>query len=129
MDGAATAWTLDAVQGSEPTVTPGRVGDAPVAVFWAPGQVSALQTFHTFGGRDVGSAGVFSPRVGDTTLDFEVVDGRIVDGTGSEWTVIGRAVDGPMAGTTLERVNHLDTFWFAWSSYHPDTEVIGWDRE
>jgi hypothetical protein len=44
--------------------------------------------------------------------------------TGSRWTVVGEAVAGPLAGRRLERVEHLDTFWFAWAAFHPDTRLL-----
>ena len=46
------------------------------------------------------------------------------DETGSTWTIAGTAIDGPLTGRSLERVEHLDTFWFAWSAYRPTTTLI-----
>ncbi len=46
--------------------------------------------------------------------------------TGSRWIVLtGEAVEGPMAGTVLERFRFHLTFWFAWKDYYPDTQVYG----
>lgn len=37
---------------------------------------------------------------------------------------------GPDLGAELTPYRHLDTFWFAWVSFHPDTELLGsTDRE
>ena len=47
------------------------------------------------------------------------------DQTGSTWDVLGRAVSGPLAGTQLQRTGHLDTFWFAWAAFHPETRLVG----
>ena len=59
----------------------------------------------------------------DATDDDSVV---AVDAeTGSGWDILGRAVTGPLTGTALEQVPHLDTFWFAQAAFRPDTEVIG----
>ncbi len=44
--------------------------------------------------------------------------------TGSTWTVLGRASSGPMQGAELTPVRFLDTFWFAWVTFHPDTALI-----
>ena len=30
-----------------------------------------------------------------------------------------------LAGSTLERIPHLDTFWFAWATYRPGSELVG----
>jgi len=48
------------------------------------------------------------------------------DETGSTWQALtGRAIDGPLAGTALERLPSFYAFWFAWSDFHPDTELHG----
>ena len=44
--------------------------------------------------------------------------------TGSTWQALtGRAIDGPLAGTALERLPSFYAFWFAWSDFHPETEL------
>ena len=44
--------------------------------------------------------------------------------TGSTWQALtGRAIEGPLAGTALERLPSFYSFWFAWSDFHPDTEL------
>ena len=51
--------------------------------------------------------------------------GNFVDEeTGSTWNIQGLAVGGPLEGHQLERVEHLDTFWFALAAFEPDTRVI-----
>jgi len=68
---------------------------------------------------------VFSPVVDDATLTFSVVDGELIDDqTGSIWGITGEATAGELSGTRLERLPHLDTFWFAWSTYAPGTDLI-----
>ncbi len=98
----------------------------PLVAFWAPGAASALEAETVDGGRDIGQTGVFDPVVGDRELTFSPAgdDGFVDDQTGSTWTVLGAATDGPLAGTKLEPVEHLDTFWFAWSSYVPNSRII-----
>ena len=50
---------------------------------------------------------------------------RVVDEeTGSVWLISGEAISGPLEGSSLDRVEHLDTFWFSWSTYQPDTVLI-----
>jgi hypothetical protein len=76
-------------------------------------------------GRDIGSVAVFTPVVDDQTLTFSVEDDQFVDDqTGSRWDITGTAVSGELAGTALEQVHHLDTFWFAWSTYQPNTDLV-----
>lgn len=44
--------------------------------------------------------------------------------TSSTWNIAGQAIDGPLEGTRLTSIPHLDTFWFAWSTYQPDTTLF-----
>ena len=43
--------------------------------------------------------------------------------TGSTWDVLGNATAGPLAGARLTPVEHVDTFWFAWAAFLPETRV------
>ena len=46
--------------------------------------------------------------------------------TGSSWQAFtGQAIDGPMAGQVLDRLPSHYSFWFAWSDFHPNTELFG----
>lgn len=102
------------------------VAGREIVVLWRPGVASALDQPRISNGRDVGSSGVFVPTVGGRRLTFEVREGAFVDReTGSRWTLSGRAVEGSLAGERLEAVPHLDSFWFAWWGYHPETRVHG----
>jgi hypothetical protein len=125
VDSAARAWSLEALSDGAATARNDEVGETPVVVFWKAGQASALESDRVSGGRDVGSAAVFSPMVDGQRLTFRVEDGVFVDEeTGSEWDISGAAIDGELAGTSLEPIHHLDTFWFAWSTYQPDTDLV-----
>jgi hypothetical protein len=125
VDGVARAWLLDAVSAGEAWATNDRVGDSPVVIFWRAGQRSAIHQFTTDIGRMVGSVGVFSPVVNGEVLTFAgAADGFVDVETGSHWDITGTAVDGPLRGVRLDRFHHLDTFWFAWSTYQPDTDLI-----
>jgi hypothetical protein len=104
-----------------------EVGGEPVVVVWKPGTISALDRETIERSRDVGAGGGFSRRVGDQVLTFEVEDGRLVDtGTGTTWNVLGHAVEGPLAGQELSGIAALDSFWFDWAAFHPQTEI--WSR-
>ena len=100
-------------------------GGRELVILWKPGQSSALDASTVDGGQDVGSVGVFVPELEGTPVTLVVQDGGFVDTeTASTWTIAGIAADGPLKGSRLERVEHLDTFWFAWSTYRPDTLLI-----
>lgn len=46
--------------------------------------------------------------------------------TGSLWDGrSGVAVDGPLAGAELPQLSGPLVFWFAWSAFHPETDVYG----
>jgi len=120
-----TAHAVTIEVGDTPTVHQVPVGGETVVIFQHPGLASALDRASVASGRDVGQTGVFAPASpnGDL-LTFSIVGNEIVDDqTESTWTVTGKAVDGPLAGEQLTPVGHLNTFWFAWATYHPDTSI------
>jgi hypothetical protein len=124
-EGAAVAFSLDFVSGGEATATNTSVGDNDVVILWKAGQATALESDSIEGGRDVGSTAVFLPIVAGDKLTFAAEGDQFVDvETGSTWNLAGEAVDGPLAGSGLEQINHLDTFWFAWATYQPETELV-----
>jgi len=43
--------------------------------------------------------------------------------SGSVWNVLGQAAAGPLKGRQLRPVTHLDTFWFAWVAFQPQTRL------
>ncbi|GAB4323810.1 MAG: DUF3179 domain-containing protein [Dehalococcoidia bacterium] len=101
------------------------VGSQPVAVLWAPGTVSVLDTSDVLKARDIGAAAAYNPVVDGQVLTFASIgDGLFRDEeTGSTWMVTGVAIDGPLAGTQLEAVTHTSHFWFAWAAFYPETEI------
>ena len=110
------------------------IGGATVVAFNLPGTASPLQTQQVAFGRDVGATGVFDSTVDGQVLSFSrkpdaaSSDGPgafVDDQTGSTWSLLGLALDGPLAGTQLEAIEHLDTFWFAAAAYDPGVELIG----
>jgi hypothetical protein len=124
-DDLARAWSLEAISGEVAAATNTQLGATPLVILWSAGQSSALEAPRIASGRDVGSVGVFSPVVDGRTLTFSVQGGSFVDEqTGTTWNITGRAVTGELTGAQLERVPHLDTFWFAWSTYAPGTDLI-----
>jgi hypothetical protein len=120
----ASAWVLDELATPPASATNVVVAGEPLVILWRTGQVSAIDTMRIVSGRDVGSIGVFDRRVGTSTLTFAADGDRIVDlETGNEWDMTGSAIAGPDAGRRLTPIPHLDTFWFAWSTYYPDTSL------
>jgi hypothetical protein len=106
-------------------VTSLSVGGVDLVVFHAPGQASALDAYSVAGGADIGTVAVYRARLEGKDLAFVPRDDGFVDtSTGSRWTVLGRAEAGPLRGSQLTAVRFLDTFWFAWVAFHPDSDVV-----
>lgn len=95
-----------------------------LVIFWRAGTASALDTTRIAEGRDVGATGAFTPLVDGRHMAFSVDDGVIRDTeTGSAWSLSGLARSGPLRGARLRPRGHVDTFWFAWEAYYPDTDL------
>ncbi|MGH9119560.1 MAG: DUF3179 domain-containing protein [Acidimicrobiales bacterium] len=100
------------------------VDEERLTVWHLPGTGSALDDVDTANGRDVGATGVFRPLVDGRQLSFARDGGGFVDDqTGSDWDIFGTAIEGPLSGARLEPVEHVDTFWFAWAAYQPETRI------
>lgn len=122
--GDSGAFALEVVSGGAGKATAVTVGDASLVIFWLAGQASALDTTAISEGRDVGSTGVFVPQAAGRDLTFTHDGDNFIDvETGSVWLINGEAVEGALAGERLTQLPHLDTFWFAWSTYQPDTSL------
>ncbi|WP_306371429.1 DUF3179 domain-containing protein [Nocardiopsis sp. CC223A] len=102
-----------------------EAGGEPVTVWAVPGAASALDDEVIAQGRETAATGVFTPVLDGRELAFER-DGDVFtdDLTGSRWDISGRAVDGELAGRELTPVDHVDTFWFAWVAFTPDTDIL-----
>lgn len=101
-----------------------QIAGQDLTVWWVPGTNSALDAGRITGGNDIGATGVFVPIADSQNLTFIASGDRFVDDqTGSTWNLFGRATSGPLSGRQLESVVHVDTFWFAWAVFQPDTEV------
>jgi len=125
-EGAAIAWTLDAISSDESALaTAAEFNGEPLTILWQAGESSALDSSDITAGRDVGTVGVFSAVVDGEVLTFQADgDSFIDDQTSSVWNIFGEAETGPLAGTTLDPVTFVRTFWFSWAAFRPDTELI-----
>ena len=122
--GAAEATAFPLQELRETGVATATLDGTEIVAFWVPGSNSALDTADISFGEDVGTTGVFVPEVDGQRLTFAAADGAITDDqTGSTWNVFGEAVAGELAGAELDQLVHIDTFWFAWIAFHPDSEV------
>jgi len=104
------------------------VDGIPVVVFWgASDTADALDASQVADGRGVGTGIAFSPVVDGRVLTFTAIDDTTFrdEETGSTWTLLGVAIDGPLAGKQLGIVVHQNELWFAWASFNPDAPVHG----
>ena len=106
-DGAAKAYPLAEVRRAG--VVNDRVGGRPVVVALAPGDGLVA----------------FDRRLDGSVLTFDrTADGRLRAG-GSRFALpCGEAVDGPLAGASLEPAAPIPPlFWFSWLDFHPDSAL------
>jgi hypothetical protein len=99
-----------------------QIGDEEIAVLWAPGTSSAVDTQDVVSGRDIGQAGVFSRDLGGRLLSFRpgAADTFADAETNSTWDVTGQAITGDLAGERLTSLPHTVVFWFAWAAFQPE---------
>ena len=105
----AKAYPMAAIQRQSPIVD--TIGTTPVVILLGP---------------DRKSVRAFVRRIDQRTLELfaRPEDGRLIDAqTGSEWDFGGRAVAGPLAGRTLQKLEVLSDYWFDWQTYNPKTAV------
>ncbi len=96
-----------------------------IVVLYEPDLTSALDTAALADSKAVGSTGAFRPEVDGDRLTFGWNGASFTDQqAGSTWSILGQALDGPLKGRKLEPVEYVDTFWFAWSAFQPETSVI-----
>lgn len=90
----------------------GGYGGEPAVLFWDESRSAAM---------------AYLTQAGDQHLTFRADDTGIEDvETGSRWTVDGRAVSGPLAGSRLDPVpDAFVAFWGAWYSFFPATQLWG----
>lgn len=109
------------------------VGGTEVVAFHLPGTATPIQNSQVALGRDVGATAVYDPTVDGQQLTFarkpdaasSVEPGAFVDDqTGSTWSLLGRALDGPLAGAQLAPIEHIDTFWFAAAAFDPGIQLL-----
>ncbi len=112
---------------SGPRVVNDTVGGVPVVIFWGSDTADALDTLDIAEGRAVGTGIAFDRRVGTDVLTFTANgDDTFTDAeTGSTWSLLGRATDGPLAGEQLDTVVHRNDFWFAWAAFNMGDPVYG----
>ncbi|MEE8158396.1 MAG: DUF3179 domain-containing (seleno)protein, partial [Dehalococcoidia bacterium] len=99
-------------------------GDHEMVIFFNPNTLSSFVDRTTLDFEEVGSSGVFNPNVDDQRLTFRPDGDKFLDNeTGSEWNILGEAIQGPLTGKKLTPILHGDHFWFAFGAFRPDTII------
>ncbi len=95
-----------------------------VVVISRDGLYSALDKKEISGSRKILAAAAFDRRLSGQVLDFMLEGGRLLDRqTGSEWSITGTAINGPLAGQQLKQVDSGVHFAFAWLAFNPETDI------
>ena len=94
---------------------------------WGGDTADALDATVIADGDAIGSGIAYDRRVGDQVLTFSPGGDDLFtdDQTGSTWTLLGVAIDGPLEGERLSTMTHRNEFWFAWAAFFPDAPVEG----
>ena len=122
IDGEQVAYPFQLLE--EHPVINDTVNGQDLVIFYVGGTLSPFNGPRRTPNRVIGSTAVYDPVVDGRKLTFTGRDDVIRDEeTGSTWDILGNAVEGPLQGTRLEAVQHGNHFWFAWSSFNPETAV------
>ncbi|MEE8117978.1 MAG: DUF3179 domain-containing protein [Gammaproteobacteria bacterium] len=109
----------------EKRVVNDQVGNEPIVVFSRPGTLSVLDAGAIRESRRVLSATAYSRRTEAGVLTFEQIDGRFIDReTGTSWNLMGKAINGPLAGVQLVPMPGGVHFAFAWLAFRPETSIF-----
>ncbi len=113
LEGQSKAYPVEVLVKQNPVVD--QIGEVPLLLVVA---------------RDGESIRCFDRRLDGATLEMYLKPGTegplvLIDSeTGSEWDFSGRAIAGPMAGRSLQKIHLLKDFWFDWKIFHPETLVF-----
>ena len=120
--GAATAYPFPVISGVG--AVNDSVGGVPVAVFWGGDTADALDTANVSEGRSVGTGIAYLRTLDGRELTFtKEADLFRDEQTSSEWTILGEAINGPLAGSRLHVAVHRNEFWFVWGAFYPEGRV------
>jgi len=103
---------------------PAADGAVPITIFWGGNTADALDQRDISSSNPIGSAVAYVSEVDGQTLTFATA-GNNASGdplfqdneTGSTWTILGQAIDGELAGRSLNTATHRNEFWFAFAGF------------
>jgi hypothetical protein len=123
--GAEKAYPFSVI--SEAGAINDEVAGSEIVVFWGGNTADALDGPFIAQARSIGTGVAYSSVVDGTPLTFTPSGDSVFtdDQTGSNWSILGNAIDGPLAGKVLDPVIHRNEFWFAWAAFFPEGDVYG----
>jgi hypothetical protein len=112
-------------------LVPGASKAYPTGKSYVANDVLADHPIVVWHDSDFNTTAAFEAVHGGQRLTFEFL-GRESHGialysdaeTGSVWTFDGIAVSGALQGARLARVVGIRVFWFAWTSFYPETAIF-----
>ncbi len=108
----------------ENPVTHGTLGDKEFVIFFDDGTLSSFRDSRNEA-YSSGSAAAFDRTVDGRQLTFTLTSRGIEDEeTSSLWSPAGLAVEGALAGQTLQPIPHGNHFWFSWDAFFPEAPLI-----
>jgi len=114
LEGKAKAYPFQVIA-NEPLINDSISGTQVLVVLDLPSETAAIFD-RNLEGRSLGFD--ILPDTGDGISPMKDRE------TGSTWQLLtGRAIDGELAGMALTRLPSFYSFWFAWSDFHPKTEL------
>ena len=100
------------------------INDQDLVVFFRPGTRSALDDLLIGESDEIGATGLFEAQLDGRKLTFRSDGEQFIDKeTGSVWNILGKAIDGPLTGSTLTPLVHTNSFWFAVAAFKPNTMI------
>lgn len=102
------------------------VGGTPIAIFWGDEATSdALDARSISDGVGIGTASAYLATVDGAVLTFESIDDLTFRDfeTGTTWSILGNAIEGPLKGKTLDLAVHRNEFFFAWAAFFPNAAL------
>jgi Protein of unknown function (DUF3179) len=111
IDGVSKAYPMQQLLLENPLVD--TLASRPILVVTGPDGRSVRAFDRSPGGRTL-----------DLYLEREGNALRLVDAqTGSHWDFSGKAIQGPLTGKQLARIQTLKDYWFDWKLYNPQTLI------
>jgi hypothetical protein len=111
VNGSSKAYLLETLKQQSPVLD--NIGGTPIVILVGRDERSVRAFERSVDGRELE---IYAKTAGSSE--------RLVDAeTGSEWDFEGKAIEGPLAGRNLRKVQVLNDYWFDWKTYHPETSI------